>query len=490
MKYFLLSINLLLLFTQCTEVPDNNLNADFTQIEWSPELSEKISKDFTSYMKKLHVPGAAMAIIHKGKVIKKEYFGYADIDLKIPVTESTEFWLASISKHITTSLILKLEENGFLSRQDYVRDIIPELTDKWNGIKLEHLMSHTSGIYGYDNFEKLDSWWEHLYADKYEGKEIPLKEFIDMLQYVPIGPDPGEVFDYSDTGMDVLAAVATYQTGKSFEQLLSEYFFIPSDMTTKLFDRSSPNTKLVKGYSYSKQQLTSDKNREDYLNIGNKAFAGAGNLIVSLQDMINWNLALDNNSILEEETKKLLWTPYKLSSGETIKYGLGLNLLEFPGGYAIGHGGVAGTEYWKFPEANVSIIILTNLARGSGGLLAKVTEDLGLLDSIKPDPLFSMFAKKPGELNKECLPTGTFSFKGFDGTVYIENEEPFFLVPGMIYNLIPLENCEYMAFSKGTNVLDGSIPNFYLKIHNEKLIMVLEDDHPWGSELEGNKILD
>jgi len=104
-------------------------------------------------MKLTHTPGLAIAIIQNGVVVDRSFYGYADVGKQIPISEKSEFWLASISKHLTTAMVLSLEEDGILSRDDLLIDFLHNLPEPWSNIKVKHLMSHTSGIVDKHNAE-------------------------------------------------------------------------------------------------------------------------------------------------------------------------------------------------------------------------------------------------------------------------------------------------------------------------------------------------
>ena len=451
-------------------VAQDRLNTNsHREINWSEEQSHKLSKEIKSYMKLTHTPGLAVAIIQNGEILKRSFYGFADVDKETPVSYKSEFWLASISKHLTTSLVLDLEENKTLSRDDLITKYIEDLPESWEGIKVKHLMSHTSGILDTHNSKDGEDFATLL--SNYAPRGPNINEFIELLKNVKINHSPGENYTYSDIGMMALAVVASKAAKKPFHQLMQEHIFEPANMSSYVFNPTETNPNQVVGYTWTNGQLIEDKNRKSVLSFDQREYGGAGNLFVTLDDMINWNKALNENTILNQETKALLWDSYQLSTGEKINSGLGLNRINYPGGYSIGHNGIAGTEYWKFPEYNIDIIILSNhgMNLASFGFTALVADQLGLLDKIEPKLLLQSRGFEKAAADSSCLVSGKYKFRGpFPTDVYIDfytkDRSPNVLVQGLNYELITLKNCTYLGYSKAIFFPGAPLP--YLKVED------------------------
>jgi len=91
-------------------------------------------------------PGAAVAVIQNGEVIYKRGYGSANLEYNIPITPSTIFHVASVSKQFTAFAITVLADQGKLSLDDDVRKYVPELHDFGKTITIRHLIHHTSGL--------------------------------------------------------------------------------------------------------------------------------------------------------------------------------------------------------------------------------------------------------------------------------------------------------------------------------------------------------
>ena len=125
-------------------------------------------------------PGLAFGIVVDGKLVYTGNYGYTDIEKKIPVTSSSLFRIASMSKSFTAMAILKLRDEGKLNLDDPAYLYIPELknlkypTADAPPITIRHLLTHGAG------FPEDNPWGDRQLADT--DKE--LMEFIGKADYL------------------------------------------------------------------------------------------------------------------------------------------------------------------------------------------------------------------------------------------------------------------------------------------------------------------
>jgi CubicO group peptidase (beta-lactamase class C family) len=96
-------------------------------------------------------PGCVVGIIKDGETLFKQMYGLANLDYRIPITDSTVFNLASVSKQFTAFLVLLLEKEEKLNLDDEIIKYIPELKNYGYPITIRQLIHHTSGIPSTDN---------------------------------------------------------------------------------------------------------------------------------------------------------------------------------------------------------------------------------------------------------------------------------------------------------------------------------------------------
>ncbi|HEY9672570.1 MAG TPA: serine hydrolase domain-containing protein, partial [Waterburya sp.] len=161
------------------------------------ELEAFLDDFFAKEMVKEHVPGAAVALVKDGKIFFSKGYGYADLEKKIPVVpDKTLFRVGSISKLFTTTAVLQLVEQGKLKLDDDVNKYLKRFQVKNTypkPVTIANLLTHTDGF---------DSGWGMGAFARRASEMTPLGDFLAKRLPPRILP-PGEVFLYSDVGMNL-----------------------------------------------------------------------------------------------------------------------------------------------------------------------------------------------------------------------------------------------------------------------------------------------
>lgn len=321
--------------------------------------SDEVDKVVVAEMQRQKIPGVAVAVIRNGKVIKEKGYGLANVELNVPVTSETAFKIGSISKPIIAIGVMKLVEEGKIGLDDPVGKYFPEAPDTWKGIKIRNLLSHTSGIIreapGFDPL-----------------KLQPNYDVIKTAFPVPLVFVPGEKYQYCNVGYFSLAEIITRVSGKAWPDYLSELIFKPLGMSAT---RTTSNFDIIAnragGYVI---QGTRMSNAESY-----RALRPSGAFYSSLNDMIKFDLALENGGPLKKETLVSMMTAFKLNDGQFAPYGFGLQIGAFRGKKRIGHGGALPgfrSDLAMFPEDKLSVIVFANLDSAIPGIIANLVADV------------------------------------------------------------------------------------------------------------------
>ncbi len=349
-----------------------------------------------------HIPGLALAIISKGQVIKRSCYGVSNIEDKLPVTYNTVFEIASMTKQITCAAILLLQEDGQLSVHDFLAKYIPGLPPAWAAITLEQLMNHTSGL--------RDDWDE---TTSYFMKNNTDDKMAEAQKQVALFFKPGTGFNYS-SGPFFLGLVIEKITGRNYAYFLNDRIFKPLQMSsTHVYDSTALTMNHATGYYWK------NESHEPGIDIPAPAEARADvGVSTSIDDMIKWNNALNENRLLQKQSLELMFKPGKLQTGNHIPYGYGWYIYYFRNNIVFEHGGAFRTGFnsriSKFPEADLDIVILTNKWKSG---LADLTYEIV--------PYFNATFNKISEVKKETGETVSitkkieklfyeFSFKKFD----------------------------------------------------------------------------
>ena len=190
------------------------------------ELTNRIQKD----MKRLHVPGVAVGVWHKGRETRAG-FGVTSVEHPLPVTPETLFQTGSISKTYTATMLMQLAEQGKLDLDEPVRKYMPELKlsdeDVAEQVTTRHLLTHVGGWVG-DYFND--------FGNGADANELMVKDIAKLPQIMPLG----KIWSYNNTGFNIAARLVEVLSGKLYEQAAQEMlldplglnmtFFYPSDI--------------------------------------------------------------------------------------------------------------------------------------------------------------------------------------------------------------------------------------------------------------------
>lgn len=296
-------------------------------------------------------PGVALAIIEQDKTIYNSQRGISNMEYSIEITDSTAFHIASVSKQFTAYLAVSLEKEGKLSLDDDdIRKYLPELKDLPYKIKLRQLANHTHG---------LPNLYELAQLRGIEpGDTITHKEIVQMLLHIKqVNFKPGEKYEYNNTGFVLLAEIIERICGKPFQEILKDKIFIPLQMTNTLAVNTPSLLIKNKAYSY---RLKNGK-YENY--VFNMMANGSSGISTTINDLSKWAINMQYPSAKTKEILDEMLQPTILNSGETIRYGLGLEYKTYKGLELVFHGG-GDAGYCSYilnvPKYNFSVVILGN----------------------------------------------------------------------------------------------------------------------------------
>ena len=295
-------------------------------------------------------PGCAVLIAKEGQVIFKKAFGATNMELNVPMQTDMVFRIGSITKQYTAIAILQLVEKGKISLQDNIPAFIKGSPDKWQNITIENLLTHTSGIIGYDVLD--------FHIPNAIRIDFAPKQFIDSLAKLPLDFTPGTKFNYSNSNYLLLGYIIEQVTGKSYKDYLQENIFKPTGLTNTYYDTPTEIiSNRVNGYTRD----SSAYHNADYISMTQVFSAGA--LLSNVDDLFKWHQALTSYKLIKKETLDKAFTPHKLADGQVSDYGYGWFIKDWKGSKSIGHGGaIDGFRSMEtfFPDQNIFIATLFN----------------------------------------------------------------------------------------------------------------------------------
>ena len=274
-------------------------------------------------------------------IVYENTFGYADFDSRLPLDSETPFYLASLGKQFTATAIMLLVERGKINLNDPLRLYLPALPEIYTGVKIEHLLNHTSGIPDY-----LNSGW--LFPGVTNNQVFTFLTEQQSLDFTP-----GSKFRYSNSGYVLLAQIIESVAGKAISNFFYEEFFYPLNMNnTFVFEEKTGDRYRAKGFSEKGKP-------EDY----NLLTVGDGGVYSTASDLFLWLKALNDERIVSSYSLEQMYAPVKLPGGREKRYGYGWELgNNFAGPFVYHSGQLAGFRtYFEYQKSKkMTIIILAN----------------------------------------------------------------------------------------------------------------------------------
>jgi serine beta-lactamase-like protein LACTB len=297
-----------------------------------------------------HVPGLSVAVWCDGRVVWSEGFGYSDLETRVPVWPHTRFRIGSISKPLTAAAVGRLVERGKLDLDRPVREYVPYWPKKKHAITPRQLGGHLAGIRHYLQNEYLMS------------KEYPtVKSSIEIFGEDALMHVPGEKYQYSSYGFNLMSAVIEGASGEEFLSYVEREVFNTLQMRHTLADRPAEITENRTGFYVRQGDRIVNA---PYVNNSYK-WAGGG-FLSTPEDLIRFAAAHLGEEFLKKETIQLLWTSQQTNAGEKTNYGIGWQTaIDDKGRLRVGHGGgsVGGTcKLVVYPSERVVVAITANMS--------------------------------------------------------------------------------------------------------------------------------
>jgi CubicO group peptidase (beta-lactamase class C family) len=303
------------------------------------------------HLNKTPSPGIAVSVVKDGKVVFRQGYGLASLEHRVPITPSTSFDLASVSKQFTGLAVAMLAVEGKIRLSDDIRKYIPEMHDFGKPITIEHLARHTSG---------LRDWPGAMVAAGSRMDDV--FTFRQILNFAynqrSLNFDPGTEEAYSNTGYNVLAELVQRVTKRPFRAWMDEQIFRPLGMTdTRVRDDYTeviPNC----AFGYSRGSEGTFRRIPD-----NMVGLGSSSVFSTVDDLAKWMINLETAAVGGRDAMAMMQKPGALHDGTKVQYGFGMNYGSQDGMAFLSHsGGWASfnTFVVYFPQQRLGIAALAN----------------------------------------------------------------------------------------------------------------------------------
>jgi len=306
-------------------------------------------------------PGVAVAVIRAGETAYKSGYGYANLEWRQPVGSDTVFGLGSATKPFTAQAILLLERDGKLRLDDEITRYLPDAPAHGRQITIRHLLSHTSGIV---NFVTQPGFWPNTAREERTPTEVTTL-FADLT----LDFEPGENYSYSNSAYVLLGRLIETLSGMPYGDFIESAIFAPLGMAHACY---MDDQRIIPQRAARYLREESGWVRAPYFSAS--VTYAAGGLGATLDDLILWDQALREGTLISRELDARMRTPVRLGNGREMGYGLGWGLTRYHGLTVMHHaGGVPGYSSFvgRFLDDGMTIIVLSNIGLFDAGGLAK-----------------------------------------------------------------------------------------------------------------------
>ena len=318
------------------------------------EMSELIQEKMSEY----GITGVALGLSKNG-ASRMRGFGVTNLDNPQEVTADTVFPIASISKTVIATAMMRLHDQGLVDVEapvvDYVTDFRVQDAQATTNVRIWHLLTHTPG-------------WHGQLGTVGRGTET-LAIFVAGLRDLSQLAPPGEVWSYNNAGFGVAGRVIEVVTDSDISTALDDLVFDPLGL-----DRAFSRTGEAMSYRFAAPHRTEggrtvvNHNFELYPNVA------AGGCAMSMENMIRYlrfhlddGTAPDGARLLRRASLEATRTPRITKNSSTDEMGLGWHLRTLNGVLTAQHGGTLGGHCLHaqlVPERDLCFSILTNHRNG------------------------------------------------------------------------------------------------------------------------------
>jgi CubicO group peptidase (beta-lactamase class C family) len=326
---------------------------------------DSLSARMRAFVQQDQMSGAVTLVGHNGQIVHLSAVGKADVEENTPMQEDSVFCIASMTKPITATAVMILQDEGKLSIDDPVEKHIPAFAEAKlrggepvRGLTIRHLLTHTSGLGG---------------GQQCEGS---LAQTAAELAARPFDFQPGQRWQYSP-GLNVAGRIVEIASGQPYERFLAERIFQPLGMQSTTFHPTDEQRKRIVTLYRPGEDGEGLAAADHWLNrvSPDRVPNPSGGLFSTAQDMYRfYQIILDGGKaggqqIVSADAVRAMTTLQsgELSTGFTpgCGWGLGWCLIRDPQGVsdalsagAFGHGGAFGTQGWVDPEKKMIFVLM------------------------------------------------------------------------------------------------------------------------------------
>ena len=259
-----------------------------------PIRDSQVASRLEAYLKSFAELGnftGVVLVAHKGRILFRHAYGMANYELRVANSPSTRFHIASVSKPFTAIAILQFEEQGRLSISDPVARFLPDFPNG-DKIKLEHLLTHSSGIPNVNDLPDYDAFARNPHT---------VEQLVAKFAGLPLDFEPGSDYHYSNSNYNLLALILEKVGGENYGEYVRKHILDPACMEHSGHDGNALRLIPLAASGYEPAGISSYE-KAPYLDWTNKT--GNGSLYSTVNDLYLFDRALNTDALLKGATRQ------------------------------------------------------------------------------------------------------------------------------------------------------------------------------------------
>jgi CubicO group peptidase (beta-lactamase class C family) len=318
--------------------------------------SDSLSQFIASYSKK-HLFNGSILVQHNNKTICQKSFGIADRRFGTPITNETEYKVASVTKAFTAVLILQLYEQGKLNLNQSIKFYLPEYRgEAGTRVTVHQLLNHTSGMQNTDTVKSIANALK--YGIGFYQKPYTSDQILDQFCSSSLVNTPGKKFDYNNGEYIILGKIIEALYHKSYEEVLNDKILKPLGMHNSgmLYQNN-----IIKNLASTYFLRTDNNELINDLPVYMEDWYSAGAMYSCPADLILFSNALFGLKLIKQTTLDLMIKP------GLDDYGYGVWIRDATGNNSKfkrveRYGSIMGANaiLMHFLNYNVTIVLLSN----------------------------------------------------------------------------------------------------------------------------------
>lgn len=288
------------------------------------------------------LPASYLLIARDGKPVVRKAYGLASLELNAPARPEHLFTIASVSKQMIAVAMLQLAANGKLKLTDDIRKYLPRFDTHGQVVTIEHLLTHTSGIYSETGATGAKG--KTLFDLTVSHGILSDDEFMNYIMQHDLFFTPGTDWGWNGHAYFLAFFIVEKASGMRFNEYMRQHVFGPAGMTNT-FTKADGNRLGLSGTknfvsTFYYPDVDGKWVWRDFRKFTPFHFYERYAVVTCLDDLLKWDIALREGKLLPKPLLEKAWTPYVLRDGRITNYGYGWVLSQINGIKVLSHIGI------------------------------------------------------------------------------------------------------------------------------------------------------